>query len=97
MKGHRHARLNPEAIARLTANTEPWLSYEECFEQLDSVIEGLVATGTPLSQKVRVHLLACPFCYDEAVSLAALVADDLGLSPDDAVARLDTAVLGAQE
>jgi len=92
MKSHRHPQLNPEAIARLTANTEPWLSYEECFEQLDTVIEGLVATGAPLSRKVRVHLQACPFCYDEAVSLAALVAHDFGLSPDNAIALLDNAV-----
>lgn len=92
MNSHRHPQLNPEAIARLTANTEPWLSYEECFEQLDTVIEKLVVTGTPLPRKMCVHLQACPFCYDEAVSLTTLVASDFGLSPDNAVALLDNAV-----
>lgn len=92
MTGYRHGPLNPKAIARLTANTEPWLSYEECFEQLDTVIEGLVATGTPLPRKMCVHLQACPFCYDEAVSLATLLANDFGLSPDNAIALLDNAV-----
>lgn len=92
MSGDPHARLSAEAIARLTANTEPWLSYEECFQQLDAVIESLLGAGTALPKSVRVHLRACPACHDEAACLAALVAGDLGLSADAAVLRLHDAV-----
>jgi hypothetical protein len=70
-----HERLSREAIDRLTANTEPWLSCDDCFEQLDVVIDGLVRSNLPLPEAFRVHLMACPACDEEARSLAALVGD----------------------
>ena len=68
-------RPSPEAIHRLTANTEPWLSCDDCFERLDVVIDGLVRSNNPLPEAFRVHLMACPACDEEARSLAALVGD----------------------
>ena len=68
-------RPSPEAIDRLTANTEPWLSCDDCFERLDVVIDGLVHSNHPLPEAFRVHLMACPACDEEARSLAALVGD----------------------
>ncbi|WP_173924106.1 hypothetical protein [Agromyces sp. Marseille-P2726] len=66
-------RLTPEAIDRLTANTEPWLSCDDCFEQLDVIIDGLTRSNLPLPDAFRVHLMTCPACDEEARSLAALV------------------------
>lgn len=84
--------LSPEAIDRLTANTEPWLSCDDCFDLVDVVIEGMVVLSTPFSEKFRVHLLRCPACREEACSLAEIVAIDHGLEPADAIARIDSAL-----
>ena len=86
--------LSAEAIDRLTADTEPWLSCDDCFEHVDVVIDALVVSSASLSEEFRVHLLSCPACHDEARSLAAIVATEHGLSPAAAVARLDSAVEG---
>jgi hypothetical protein len=86
--------LSAEVIGRLTADTEPWLSCDDCFAYIDVVIDAVVASSSPLSDEFRVHLRHCPACREEASSLAALVATDLGLSSVDAVARLDSAVDG---
>ncbi|MDF2573389.1 MAG: hypothetical protein K0S05_301 [Agromyces sp.] len=71
-------RLTPEAIERLTANTEPWLSCDECFDRLDAVIEDVVLSNLPMPEAFRVHLMACPACDEEARSLAGLIADGAG-------------------
>ena len=86
--------LSPEVIARLTADTEPWLSCDDCFELVDVVIEGMVVSSTPSSERFRVHLLRCPACLEEACSLAEIVATDHGLAPAEALARLDSALVG---
>lgn len=81
--------LQPDAINRLLANTEPWLSCDDCFEQLDLAIEDVLSAAAPLAETVRVHLAACPVCREEAQSLVTLVAPDFGLTPSEAAARLD--------
>lgn len=90
-----HGPLSPEAIDRLTANTEPWLSCDDCFELIDVAIDGMVVSSVPFSEEFRVHLLRCPACHEEACSLAEMVAADHGLSPAEAVGRIDSALLGA--
>lgn len=86
--------LTPDAVERLTANTEPWLSCDDCFEQVDVVIEAMVVSSTPFSEDFRVHLLRCPGCHEEACSLAEMVAADNGLSPALAIARIDSGLHG---
>jgi hypothetical protein len=81
-----------EAIARLTQDTEPWLSCDDCFDQSDAAIEGFLGSGIPLAEPVRVHLRGCAACREEAQSLAALIAEQYDLTPDEAVVRLDDAV-----
>jgi hypothetical protein len=76
-----HGRLNSKAIERLTANTEPWLSCDDCFEHLDAVIDGVVRSNLPVPEAFRVHLLACTACDEEARSLAALVSERQGPPP----------------
>ena len=88
--------LSPEAIDRLTANTEPWLSCDDCFDVVDVAIDAMVVSSTPFSEEFRVHLLRCGVCREEASSLAEIVAVDHGLSPTEVVARIDSALLGAE-
>ena len=84
--------LSREAIARLTQDTEPWLSCDDCFDQSDAAIEGFLGAGLPLTEPLRVHLRGCAACLEEAQSLAALIADQYELTAVDAVARLDDEV-----
>ncbi|NKZ04977.1 hypothetical protein [Actinomadura latina] len=90
-----HEPLTPEAIDRLTTNTEPWLSCDDCFERVDAAIDAILGSDAPLPEDFRVHLLACAVCREEADALAALAADGTGLSAAQAVARLEAAVLEA--
>ena len=81
-----------EAIARLTANTEPWLSCDDCFEQVDSAVEHVLGSVAPLTEPFRVHLRGCAACLEEAQSLAALIAEQYDLTAPEAVARLEGAL-----
>jgi hypothetical protein len=87
MSRHR-PRLRPEILARLTTDTEPWLSCDECFDQVDQYVEGLLAGRPATSPAMRVHLRGCPACAEEASTLLVLAAEDLGLDPEPALARL---------
>jgi len=86
--------MTPEAVRRLTVATEPWLSCDDCFDEVDAVVEGVLTQTRPMEEPFRVHLGACPVCFEEASSLAALTADDYGLDPSTAGALLDGAVHG---
>ena len=85
--------LSADAIDRLTANTEPWLSCDDCFDVVDVAIDAMVVSSTPLTEEFRVHLLRCAVCREEACSLAEDVADDNGLLPLYLVTLLDLAPL----
>lgn len=87
-----HLPLTPEAIARLTAVTDPWLSCDDCFEQVDAAVEAFLDSDVPLAEPLRVHLLGCAACLEEAQSLAALIAEHSDLTAVEAVARLDDAL-----
>ena len=77
-------RLTPDAITRMTVSTEPWLSCDDCFDDLDAVVE-TVLTGTgSMREAFRVHLVGCSVCREEAASLATLVASEHGLDPSRA-------------
>jgi hypothetical protein len=87
--------LSPEAMEPLTADPGPWLSCDDCFDQLDVVVEAAVASPASLSQQFRAHFLGCAACGEEARSLAEAVAGDHQFSPAQARARLEAAILGA--
>jgi hypothetical protein len=84
--------FTPSAVDNLLTNTDPWLSCDDCFEGHDAVIEELLASDTPPDETFRVHFNACTACLEEARSLATLIAADHGLSPDEALDRLDHAL-----
>ncbi|GAA1814338.1 hypothetical protein [Agromyces neolithicus] len=87
--------LSRETIARLTLNTEPWLSCDACFEQVDVALEALFGSSVPPVAELRAHLRGCATCHEEAQSLAALVADQYDMAASVAVARLDIAITTA--
>ncbi len=89
------APLSTTTIARLTANTDPWLSCDDCFDQVDAAVESLLGSAVPLTGEFRAHLRGCAACHEEAQSLAALVADEVGMTAAEGVARLDEAVATA--
>lgn len=83
------------AIERLTLNSDPWLSCDDCFDQADVMVEGLIAENIPLTHEFGVHLRACPACHEEATALAELVAEDFNLRVKDVLDRLEAAVAAA--
>lgn len=87
--------LSPRVLAGLVLNTDPYLSCEECFDQVDEMVEALLESGRPLSAEFGVHLRGCGACHEEAQTLATLVAPEFGLDPEDALARLERAVADA--
>lgn len=86
--------LTPEAIRRLTVTTDPWLSCDDCFDEVDAAVEGVLTHAAPLTDPFRVHLLGCSVCYEEVRALATLVASDYALTPEDAAQLLEGAVHG---
>lgn len=68
--------LTAEQAESLTAVSEPWLSCDDCFEQIDVYVDGLLADHRTLDEPLRVHLARCPACREEAESLIALAAED---------------------
>ena len=80
--------ITPETLQRLTLAAEPWLSCDDCFEQVDLYVEGLLAGESDTLPGLRAHLGACAACAEEARSLLLLAAADAGLDPEPALLRL---------
>ncbi|MGH9299962.1 MAG: hypothetical protein ACRDZT_08575 [Acidimicrobiales bacterium] len=68
---------------------EPWLSCDDCFDVIDRLADNVVSGAAPVELAERVHLAGCHACHQEAQSLVALIAEERGLNPAEAVARLD--------
>ncbi len=84
--------LTQDDVSRLTVTTEPWLSCDDCFEQVDAFVEEVLSGAAPVSEDFRVHLLGCSVCREEATSLATLVGPELAVEAAAAEALLDAAV-----
>lgn len=74
--------LSAEAVALLTLDTNPWLSCDDCFEHVDDVVDVFVSGVLAIPADFRAHLTGCPACYEEAVHLVALVAEEDGLDAE---------------
>jgi hypothetical protein len=81
------SRLTPELARRLTLDTEPWLSCDDCFALIDEYVERMLDDPRYDHHAMRAHLRGCAACADEAVSLLELAAHDRGVDPQPAVAR----------
>ncbi|HET8600365.1 MAG TPA: hypothetical protein VFL99_08565 [Segeticoccus sp.] len=92
MMTRRPHTINLEGARRLTQDAEPFLSCDDCFDQVDAVVDDLLdGTGLPPAP-FRAHLAGCPGCHEEAMALLALVAADTGRDPAGALRRLERLV-----
>ena len=75
-------------VRRLTLDTDPFLSCDECFEHSDWYVEALLDRPVDPMPAMHVHLRGCPACREEVVTLLLLSAEDTGRSPVPALAVL---------
>jgi hypothetical protein len=65
-------------ISALTGPGEPEIGCDECFDALDVYVE-LTLAGQNADERVpgmRAHLVGCPACHEDFLSLVALVASE---------------------
>jgi predicted Zn-dependent protease len=89
--------LTAAQAKKLTASTQPWLSCDSCFEQIDAYVDALVGGEAGLDEPLRVHLARCPACYEEAETLAGLAAQDQGVSEERTLDALRAGVRPAAD
>ncbi len=70
--------LPPQTIASLLADTEPYLSCDDCFDRLDEYAERRSTDPDYEDPAMRAHLLGCHACADEANALLDLLTRDAG-------------------
>jgi len=69
-------RWPDDVVARLIADTSPYLSCDECFERLDEYVETRFRDPQHTDAKMQRHLDGCAQCHEEAETLRELVAQD---------------------
>lgn len=75
-----------DIVATLIAETTPYLSCDDCFDQICAYIENVAADPAYEHAAMERHLQACSVCADEAASLLELVTADTALG-DPGVGR----------
>ena len=63
-------------LHRLTVDTEPWLSCDDCFDRMDQYVEHLLADPGYVDHAMATHLAACSACAEETDSLIDLVTEE---------------------
>jgi hypothetical protein len=66
-------RLTDAVVDSLLRDTHPYLSCDECFEQLDTPVERLLTDPGHQDIAMQVHLAACGACAEEAAALTELL------------------------
>ena len=86
-----HTPLSPQTARRLTLDTEPFLSCDDCFDLVDSYVEALLTDPDRDHDlpAMRTHLAGCAACAEEAQSLLCLVAKQDGFDPAPTLRRLE--------
>jgi hypothetical protein len=80
--------LAPHTVAQLTLDTEPWLSCDDCFRQVDQYVEVVLVAGADRMPAMSAHLRGCPACAEEAETILLLAAEDAGLDQEQVLERL---------
>ena len=78
---HSTRPLGAEALGRLTLDTEPWLSCDDCFAHVDEYVERLLDGQDAGASPMATHLRGCPACAEEAATLLVLAAEDAAVDP----------------
>jgi hypothetical protein len=66
--------ITRQVLRKLTQDTEPWLSCDDCFDMLDGYVDRRMADPDDVDVAMATHLEACPACAEEAESLLTLLA-----------------------
>lgn len=69
----RNPTFTPQVIDSLLVDSDPYLSCDDCFEQIDSYVEAMLADPGRRDEPMEVHLRACGVCAEEAEALTELV------------------------
>lgn len=69
--------FSPQVVEALLLDTMPWLSCEDCFEKMDTYVDGLLADPAHEDPAMSRHLDGCAACDEEARSLLALLTNGL--------------------
>jgi hypothetical protein len=75
-------------VAQLTLDTDPWLSCDDCFRQVDQYLELVLVDAAEQMPAMAAHLRGCPACAEEAETILALTAHDAGVDAERALDRL---------
>lgn len=86
-----HPALRAQVVRRLTLDTEPYLSCDDCFDMVDGYVEALLSDPDHDLPAMRTHLAGCAACAEEARSLILLVAEQDGLDAEPALQRIQDA------
>ena len=67
--------LTADTVVRLLLDTDPYLSCDDCFAQLDQYVERWVREPGHEEPRMRTHLEGCGACAEEAETLLSLLLD----------------------
>ena len=65
--------LTQAAVDSMLLDTTPWLSCDDCFEQLDTYVEARLRDPGHHDEAMDKHLQGCAACAEEARSLLDLL------------------------
>jgi hypothetical protein len=65
--------LSPDTVARLLADTSPYISCDECFARLDEYTERRARDTHHDDPAMAAHLRGCGACAEEADALLELL------------------------
>lgn len=68
-----HQHILATALDGLLLDTSPYLSCDDCFDQLDTYVEQVLANPDHQDIPMQVHLQACGACAEEAATLTELL------------------------
>lgn len=69
-------QLATETINSLLLDTDPYLSCDDCFTQLDQYVERRHADPNHQDLPMQVHLAGCGACAEEAEALTELLTQE---------------------
>jgi hypothetical protein len=88
----RSRNLSSLQAAQLTLDADPYLSCDDCFEQVDTFADSLLSGAGSFTPEFRTHLVGCAACREQAESLAELAAQDAGVDRITVRARFQRAL-----
>lgn len=69
--------LSAETVDKLLLDSDPYLSCDECFAQVDAYVERRIDEPDYVDPAMEAHLAGCGACAEEAEALRELLEQDL--------------------